>query len=333
MKKILLSICFLSLNTIFSQTLETENYDALTVGNLSTNINGGSAGQGGNYLYATGGAVTDAQIFNEGGSRANVLLVNGSNANLTKYVYKTGLAASWGARTTGNNIVDVEYEFFTGASTTSKNNHEIRIFDAANTVAGITFAADTKIIRGLAYYNNSGTLNTYAFGLGASAATPIVLPASTWVKVGCSFNKTTGEVKWKGPGFDSFVMGASTATDIAEIDFLVTGGGTTNTASSTAKFDNYSAVAKATSNLLGVNENIVNKFSIYPNPTNDIVTISKNNSLEISAVSITDINGRVVKEIVSNEISTINVADLNAGVYFLKVTTAEGVGTTKLIKN
>ena len=65
---------------------------------------------------------------------------------------------------------------------------------------------------------------------------------------------------------------------------------------------------------------------------NDVVNISKNNLLEITAVIITDIIGRVVKQ-VKNNVESINVVDLNAGVYFLKVATAEGFGTTKLIKN
>ena len=75
-----------------------------------------------------------------------------------------------------------------------------------------------------------------------------------------------------------------------------------------------------------------NNFTVSPNPMNDVVNITKNNSLEITAATITDINGRVVKQ-VNNNVESINVADLNAGVYFLKVATAEGFGTTKLIKN
>ena len=335
MKKILLSLCVLTINTFFAQTLETENYEALTVGNLSTNITGASPGQGGNYLYASGGAVTDAQIVNEGGTQGKVLQVIGSAANLTKFVYKMGLGASWNARTSGNNIVDIEYDFFTGPATTSKNTFEIRIYDATQTktLTGFTMAADTKILRGLAYFNNAGTLGNYAFQLGPSTTTPnIILTPNTWVRVGCSYNKTTGEVKWKGPGFDGFVMGAGTATDIDEIDFLVTGGGTTNAASATTKFDNYSAVAKAASALLSNNEIITQKFSIYPNPANDLVTISKNSAIDITSITVTDINGRIVKEI-NNDATTINVSDLNAGVYFLKINTAEGSGTTKLIKN
>jgi bifunctional DNase/RNase len=63
-----------------------------------------------------------------------------------------------------------------------------------------------------------------------------------------------------------------------------------------------------------------------------MVNISSLNNSEITKVSITDINGRVVKEVNSN-VSNISVGDLNAGIYFLKVTTSEGVGTSKFVKN
>lgn len=75
-----------------------------------------------------------------------------------------------------------------------------------------------------------------------------------------------------------------------------------------------------------------NNFSVYPNPVNDMVNISNLNDSEITKVSITDINGRVVKEINSN-ISSVSVGDLNAGIYFLKINTLEGVGTSKFVKN
>ncbi len=73
-------------------------------------------------------------------------------------------------------------------------------------------------------------------------------------------------------------------------------------------------------------------FSVYPNPVNDMVSISNLNNAEITKVLITDINGRVVKEVNSN-VSSVSVGDLNAGIYFLKINTAEGIGTSKFVKN
>lgn len=72
-------------------------------------------------------------------------------------------------------------------------------------------------------------------------------------------------------------------------------------------------------------------FTIYPNPSSEVISISNNNAVAINSIEVSDINGRIVKNIDANS-TTFSVRELNAGVYFLKVTTADGVGTTKFIK-
>jgi hypothetical protein len=73
-----------------------------------------------------------------------------------------------------------------------------------------------------------------------------------------------------------------------------------------------------------------NSFSIYPNPTSDVLNISNINNIEIKNVSITDINGRTIRNV--NAANSINVSDLNAGVYFVTIETTEGKSTNKFIK-
>lgn len=72
-------------------------------------------------------------------------------------------------------------------------------------------------------------------------------------------------------------------------------------------------------------------FDIYPNPTSSILNISNNNNFNIKNISITDINGRVVKN-QEGSLTQINVSDLNAGVYFVTVDAEEGKTTKKFIK-
>jgi hypothetical protein len=74
-----------------------------------------------------------------------------------------------------------------------------------------------------------------------------------------------------------------------------------------------------------------NEFTIYPNPATTILNISNTNNVEIKNISVTDINGRVVKN-QSDSLSQINVSDLNAGVYFVTIEAAEGKTTKKFIK-
>ncbi len=73
-------------------------------------------------------------------------------------------------------------------------------------------------------------------------------------------------------------------------------------------------------------------FSVYPNPAKNVLNISNNSNIEIDTIQVTDINARVVKEIKGNT-SQINIGELHTGVYFLKIATPEGTGTTKIIKN
>ena len=109
--------------------------------------------------------------------------------------------------------------------------------------------------------------------------------------------------------------------------YYVTNGGPSGANSDIIGIDTFSV-----DRVLSTDSFFKNNFSIYPNPVNDMVNISSLNDSEITKVSITDINGRVVKEVNSN-VSNISVGDLNAGIYFLKVTTSEGVGTSKFVKN
>ena len=88
---------------------------------------------------------------------------------------------------------------------------------------------------------------------------------------------------------------------------------------------------KVSATVLGTEDFAKNNFAVYPNPATDILHISNVNKLDITNATITDINGRIIKE-VNSSIESINVSSLSSGVYFLKVTTTEGSGITKFVK-
>lgn len=75
-------------------------------------------------------------------------------------------------------------------------------------------------------------------------------------------------------------------------------------------------------------------FAVYPNPASSVLNVASSNNATITAASITDINGRTVKNVSLNAVSQtqINIADLTAGVYFLSVTSDAGTGTSKIVK-
>ena len=75
-------------------------------------------------------------------------------------------------------------------------------------------------------------------------------------------------------------------------------------------------------------------INIYPNPVNDIFVIESANNSSITALTISDVNGRTVKTINGISISNqISISELNKGIYFLNITSDKGTATKKIIKN
>lgn len=73
-------------------------------------------------------------------------------------------------------------------------------------------------------------------------------------------------------------------------------------------------------------------YNMYPNPVIDIVNID--NTGDVSLVEVFDVSGRLVRTIqVTTEKVTIDVADLQTGVYLVNVTNDKGTQSSKFIKN
>lgn len=343
MKKTLL-ISGLLLGSVFSanaQLLESENYNSLTVGNVGTNITGAAPGQGGIYTVSydggTNAANSNFQIVAEGGSRLNVLQMIGSNAATgTKQATKLGLEDAWLDRTDGNDIIQLEFSFFTGPVTTSTNIFRPVIFGATTAVGGFNFAMDTKILSGFAYgdFNNTGTPGNYTITLKTGG---LVLPANTWIKVGFAYDTIDGIFYWScndvSPAIARNIQGVG-GYEPAEFDVLLYGG-TANTAASTVKFDDYTVRATPVVNLLSVDKVVAdNKLAVYPNPAKNLINISNSENILLTNANITDLNGRTVKTVQLNGVTTaqINISDLASGVYMMNINSDQGSVTKKIVK-
>ena len=69
---------------------------------------------------------------------------------------------------------------------------------------------------------------------------------------------------------------------------------------------------------LGLNEgSLNNSFSVYPNPSKGVFTL-KFNELPKNNIQITDMSGRIIKELnITSEVSTIDLSNYSKGIYFL----------------
>lgn len=346
MKKTLLYLFLCVCSSAFSQLLQSDNFNALTVGNVGTDITGVTAGQDSWLTFSTNGTApttsTNAsnanfQISASGNTSSKGLLFQGPNGDKgSRFMWKSGLITAWNARTSGNNILEVEYDFYTGSSTTSTAQSGIRLYglDGTNSrvLCGYVYNSNTRILQGVAYLDNAGTLGTFLITLQTGG---LILNANTWYRVGFGYDTTTGEPYWKfdtNPSVSVNPVSFSGPFVPSEVDFVMAVPAT-NTVTTNIVFDNYVAKASNTDTLLSTDSNVItnNTFTVYPNPTSSILNISNPNNVEIKNISVVDINGRIVKN-QSDSLSQINVSDLNAGVYFVNIEAAEGKTTKKFIK-
>lgn len=98
---------------------------------------------------------------------------------------------------------------------------------------------------------------------------------------------------------------------------------------STVYWDDLSFV---NNNTLSVENNAQNTFKLYPNPTNTGVVNITSTSNQAIEVAVFDLLGKQVKQQTLTD-NTLNVSDLNSGVYIVRLTQNGASTTKKLVIN
>lgn len=85
---------------------------------------------------------------------------------------------------------------------------------------------------------------------------------------------------------------------------------------------------------LGINDNVISEFQIYPNPTFDKLNIELNNRAKtISIYSITGIEVmKIEKNQINDKLIQLDVSSLSKGMYFIKIKSENKTTTKKFIK-
>ncbi len=386
MRKLLLLLLTFNLG-VNAQVLSLDDHSNLTIGNIGTDLTGVVPGQDGYRTRALSSlsvnSNSDFQVVDKGGVYGNALQVIGPNAsNSLKFLNKTNLPTLWSTRTIGNDIIEVEVDIFTGPASTSRNSIRINLYSdeaVPKIISGIGFAKNasyisgtapnqiltnyTNLITGYGYATNvtlNGTITGVFIHNGNFLGSPtpqITIADDSWIKIGFSYNKLTGQTKWKGAGINgsNTLTSASSAINLTpgklEIylpsgNFSAYSNGTPpvilfpaipNAASATFAFDNIKISATSVDNLLGSDsfDELKDGFKVFPNPANSIISISNTENATINKISITDVNERIVKTENFVNISDIevNVSDLNNGLYFMNIYSENGLTTKKIIKN
>lgn len=349
MKKLLLSISLIT--TCFASAQDnvySEDCSSFTVGNIGTSLTGATAGQGGWFttIPATAspaGSNSDFQIVDAGTPNGNCIQISGTPGSATtgqtRGMFKS-FNADWTNRTAGNDVVQLEYDMFSGTASASKNTFRNYIFSDDNTIAmaGFYYVPETLELRGWAQYDNAGTIGYYTFGLGTTAAPSLILEPDTWYRIGVSYDYNTGDISWKGADglFYGGVTGANTAVDIDRVQYQMSNLIAGNTTASQIRIDNISLSFHSQEELLSTNtvSNAVTRFSVSPNPSSTVFSVSSPVA-KINAINITDINGRTIKSLKFDEMNNVevNASDMSSGIYFMTIDSDRGTTTQKVIRN
>ena len=79
----------------------------------------------------------------------------------------------------------------------------------------------------------------------------------------------------------------------------------------------------------GINNLPKNTIDVYPNPTNDFLTVRSLNGHKIKQVMLFDLYGKLLMN--TNE-NILDLNSLNNGIYFLRVFTSNRIEELKIIK-
>ena len=85
-------------------------------------------------------------------------------------------------------------------------------------------------------------------------------------------------------------------------------------------------------NPAGIEENHHTNFFLYPNPATNVIQIASLNQSKVLSISVLDISGKIVLNQINIKSNSIDIKDLESGVYLVKIETREGNNTVRFVK-
>ncbi|MNJ95044.1 hypothetical protein D3C87_127480 [compost metagenome] len=229
---------------------------------------------------------------------------------------------------------DIEVSFDIKLSEISATSEELASFFVATqaptqqkATSNIGFFSTGEV--GVVATGQDGNLNYFLAGTGEGAEfEKLTSVANQWysVRMVHTFSGTQPHLEVFVDGVSVFIGDLWGATAIEQLVI------TTDNLSSNATVDNFKVIVAGTA---GVNENLMSKLSVFPNPANDVVNVTNNENILVNGVEVVDLNGRTVKTAKFDGVANaqINVADLASGIYMMTVSSDKGTMTKKIVKN
>lgn len=351
MKKYLFFLVILLIgHTTNSQVLYTENFDNHSVGNLGTDFTGTISGQWG---WVTISKYTQSNSFftivNET-NRGKVLDITAFSHHEGLYAYKPGIDQLIDNRTTGNDVIKFEIDYFTGSIQSNASSFSwIRLIPVGEVEGGLI---SPPFLCRFEYNKQNGIMACSTEFV--SSTTPVqqntFLPFNTWVKLIVYLDYPNRKVYFEIPSlnkvFVSDFLKNDPSTNLIEdykpsiISLFLNSSSDTNGPKTVTRnrYDNIkisalNAVPPEVINL-STNEQLATKFTMYPNPATNMVNITNNENMLVNQVTVYDIAGKQLNtQSFNNEAEIqLNVENLASGTYILHLQTNKGLVVKKLVK-
>jgi len=316
--------CILIGYLVNAQVLFTENFDSYTNGDLNASYDNTTPGKGG---WVTGGLnnLTAKAIVTPETGMGKVLEVSSTNATTPTTLSENininkDIELLWKNRAAGNNILKFKFDCYIA------DNIITNVHLAGSGVAGnllrISYNAQLNQIIVVA----DGKVNHLK-----NNADPF--PFAIWITTEMYIDFNTNKIYYYIPNFNMFYSTTSTSNLLPKKLHFFAGAIYTKSA---VKYDNIelSALPSLPSYILSSKELTSAKFSIYPNPAENIVTITNSDNLFVNKVQIYDLSGKLVntQNFYNAQEIKFNIEALASGTYSLHLQTDQGLAIKKLIK-
>ena len=218
----------------------------------------------------------------------------------------------------GANMSTLDYAGSTSTALVGKNPDELDFYVSAgtgNTVSG-TVSLDDVVVRAQSCFNPE--IAEFSFEddnvcIGSANVTPVQAdPAVTGV-----YSSTTGLVIDAPTGVIN--LGTSTVGNY-NVTFTTTAAADADVAASSGCSEVFrQSITLVT--CVGIEEVSSANFTVYPNPANDVVTVSLADNTQNGSIVLTSADGKVIetRNFTNSSVESFDVKSLTSGVYFFQV--------------
>ena len=237
-----------------------------------------------------------------------------------------------------NSVVTTDFTNFFGAQTTVIPNPHIDTNNPSATVG--------KFMRsgGSGYMRSKLTLTDYIADMSTAGTLSMKVytdaPVGTMLKFKLEstppqqFGKEQDAYTTVSGEWATYTWDLSNADNpIYDVITLMLGYGGPNDASANATFlfDDIKVVSNSLTN--DIDESFsIDHLNAFPNPINDVVTISAKNNT-INSITLYDLLGKEIITLQPNSlVATVDVSALTNGIYIVEILTSSGKGSLKLVK-